>query len=213
MTSSKKKRGKQRKAAKLAAAANNNISDDDNTAVVEDKAGSFLAAVRNGENYPTELLAQIPPGSYERLFTSVGVSFESGGILSAVFNFLKRSEDMTFGEVLASVGGDLATPSTWIKLIMKASKLEEPSCRLQIVQNIGPLVKCMCSDTKRVFFKSNKHWGEAIMHFVELIWYMFDSTTEESNDTCARLNIVGTLLMHEGLLSTIVQWGFWGEEH
>ena len=152
MTSSKKKRGKQRKAAKLASAANNNISGDDTTAVVEDKAGSFLSAVRNGENFATELLAQIPPGSYERWFTSVGVSFEGSGILSAVFNFLQRCEDETFGVVMAIVGGDLATPSTWIEFITKASELE-PSCRLQIVQNIGPLVKCMCSDTKRVFFQ------------------------------------------------------------
>ena len=52
------------------------------------------------------------------------------------------------------------------------------------------------------------------MHFVVLIWYIFGRTvvnSEESNDT--KLNIVGTLLKHEGLLRTIVQWGFWGEEH
>ena len=211
MTSSKKKRGKQRKAAKLASAANNNISGDDTTAVVDDKAGSFLAAVRNGENYPTELLAQIPPGSYERLFTSVGTSFESSGILSAVFNFLQRCEDETFGMVMAGVGGNLATPSMWIKLLARASE-REPSCRLQIAQNIGPLVRCMCADTKRLFFKSNKHWKEAITYFVVLIWILVRTiNSEESNDT--KMNIVGTLLKHEELLKTIVQWGFWGEEH
>ena len=152
MTSSKKKRGKQRKAAKLASAANNNISGDDTTAVVDDKAGSFLAAVRNGENYPTELLAQIPPGSYERLFTSVGVSFESSGILSAVFNFLKRSEDMTFGVLIASEGGDLDTPSAWIRLLLTVIARNPRYC-MHIAQNIGPLVKCMCSDTNRLFFR------------------------------------------------------------
>ena len=201
MTSSKKKRGKQRKAANNLAAdiANNNIISGDPIPVVgrlQATAGN-LQKILHGENFATDLLAQTPPGSYERLFTSVGTSFESSGILSAVFNFLQRCEDETFGVVMAIVGGDLATPSTWIEFITKASELE-PSCRLQIVQNIGPLVKCMCSDTKRVFFKSNKHWREAIMHFVELIWFMFDSTIdlEESNDT--KMNIVATLLMREG---------------
>ena len=63
------------------------------------------------------------------------------------------------------------------------------------------------------FFKSNKHWRQAITYFVELIWFIFDGTinSEESNDT--KLNIVGTLLKNERLLRTIVQWGFWGEEH
>ena len=49
---------------------------------------------------------------------------------------------------------------------------------------------------------------------VVLIWYIFGRTvvnSDESKDT--KLNIVGTLLKHEGLLRTIVQWGFWGEEH
>ena len=37
-------------------------------------------------------------------------------------------------------------------------------------------------------------------------WYIRTSPVEKRN-------IINTLLQYEGLLTTIVQWGFWGEEH
>ena len=92
----------------------------------------------------------------------------------------------------------------------------EPSCRLQIAQNIGPLVKCMCADTKRLFFNNKKHWRESIVDFVDLITRMIDRAhDQEMNHDVNDENkmIVDTLLQHEGLLRSIVQWGFWGEEH
>ena len=101
-----------------------------------------------------------------------GLLFENSGILSFVLDTLKLCEVKTFDKVMAALslrgGGDSTSPSTWIKVLLKAHQFE-PRCRLQIAQNIGPLVSCMCGDTKRVFFKSNKHWRQSILPFVELI--------------------------------------------
>ena len=84
---------------------------------------------------------------------------------------------------------------------------------LQIAENIGPLVRCMCNDTKRLFFKSKKHWRESIGVFQKLIYNMtcnFSRPTEQD----ARKRVTETLLQHDGgiLLRSIVQWGFWEED-
>ena len=78
---------------------------------------------------------------------------------------------------------------------------------LQIAENIGPLVRRMCNDTERLFFKSNKHWNESIVSFVQLV----------STITCHSINdrediLADTLFKYDGLLSSVVQWAFWGDE-
>lgn len=82
-----------------------------------------------------------------------------------MIGFLKRCENESFDNVIAEVGGDLSSPNRWIDILVKASS-REPTCRMQIAENIGPLVKCMCGDTKRLFFNSSMHWGESIHSFV-----------------------------------------------
>ena len=102
---------------------------------------------------------------------------------------------------MAEVGGNLPSPSSWISIIMRADELE-PSCRMQIAQNIGPLVRCMCADTNRVFYSNKKHWRESIVHFVDLITRMIDRANNERGDE--NKMIVDTLLLHDGLLRSIV---------
>jgi len=86
---------------------------------------------------------------------------------------------------------------------LKTEELE-PSCSLQIAKNIGPMVRCMCADTKRFFFKSNKHWREGITQFVLLVLGMIDKSIQTTDR-----EVANALLQHEGLLPSIVQWGFW----
>ena len=138
-------------------------------------------------------------------YTFVNISIEQSGVLTTVLNFLKRCEDETFHQVMNSVGkGDLVTPATWIGVLSRAEELE-PSCSLQIAENIGPLVRCMCNDTERLFFKSNFYWKEGIMPFVQLMSHMISKSI---NSTDKR--VINTLLQqHEGLLPSIVQWAFW----
>ena len=147
--------------------------------------------------------------------------------LSIVLNFLKRCEDETFVEVMDSVRlkdeafmgfrgaccGDLVTPSTWINILLKASSgSSKPSSILQIAANISPLLRCMCNDTERLFFKSNKHWKEGSLPFVDLIGKMFSTSIGSTYDERGTdKKLVDALLTHEGLLSSIVQWGFWGD--
>ena len=172
MASSKKKRGKQRKAAKELATANRRddaaISAglraiDNNTSVIgtnnnimSNSAAAMLtfnaivSKIQRADNVTTRFVYDKPP------------PYKDSGILSIVFGFLQRCEHETFDEVIAKVGGSLDTPNVWICILAKASS-REPNCRMQIAENIGPLVKCMCGDTKRLFFKSSMHWGKSIL--------------------------------------------------
>jgi len=194
MPPKKKERGKQRKAAKSLATANGtaNIS-------------KTVALLRKGNNKATKSLGD---GSIN---DSNGISYEQSGILSTVFRFLQRCEDDTFVKVMLDVGGgDLKTPSSWVRILLKAEAQEE-SCRLQIAHNIGLLVRCMCNDTKRQFFKSNKHWVDTIYTFVCLINNMILKSVNNLDKTKGE-EIIDTLLQYEGLLTTIIQWGFWEED-
>ena len=147
MASSKKKRGKQRKERKAAKQLAAGTLSRASTQEINNEL------VRRGNNVATEWLAADGTMSFDG----------ADSVLSSVLNFLQRCEDETFGEVMASTGGDLATPSLWIQLLYKTSRIKEPSYILQIANNIGPMVRCMCNDTRRLFFKSNKHWGESIV--------------------------------------------------
>ena len=100
---------------------------------------------------------------------------------------------------------DLVCPSIWIKVLIKAEEME-PNCALQIAENISPLVRSMCADTKRLFFGSNKHWVDSFYSFVSLI-----SSLILQSDESESMRISEELLGHGNLLKTIVQWGFWGD--
>ena len=189
----KKGRGKQRKAAKSLAAANG-----------IDNISKTVALLRKGNDKATKLLGN---GSIK---DSNGISYEQSGILSTVLKFLKRCEDDTFVKVMLDVGGNLTTPQAWINILMKV-EVQEPTCRLQIAQNIGLLVSCMYNDTKRQFFKSTKHWSDTIYTFAALIHNMIYKAV--SNLEVEGKVIIDTLLQYEGLLSSIVQWGFWEEKY
>ena len=64
-----------------------------------------------------------------------GLLFENSGILSFVLDTLKLCEVKTFDKVMAALslrgGGDLTSPSTWIKVLLKAHQFEPSAgCRL-----------------------------------------------------------------------------------
>ena len=207
MGASSKKKGQQRKAAAkkaLSAAAEGSSSD-----VGGSGGGSgginakTLAKIRSGDNKATKKLLSglgFPSGV-------ATVVIEGSGALSVVLEFLNRCEDETFEGIMNSVGGDLKSPSTWMNILSTGS-LKEPSCKLQIAENIGPLVRCMINDTDRLLFKSNKHWRHGIVPFVNLV---ANITLQRGIDLQAMENvqIVDALLQHEGLLKSIIQWGFW----
>ena len=217
VSSSKKKRGKQRKAAKAQSSATHAPT------VNNDESAGFIARTHIEDRILQNLLIQTLQKKvqcgHEAGTLALLTSFNSSTpgslcvcvtVVPDVLNFLKRCEDETFDQVMASVGGDLVTPSTWIKLLFQAD-INEPSCTLQIVENIGPLVRCMVNDTERLFFKSNAHWRQGIAMFTGLIHniIMSDAGSYERNN-----HIVQVLLeQHEGILRSIIQWGYWNDEY
>jgi len=230
VSSNKKKRGKQRKAAKERHTSADSAQIDSNditqlitftshgTYVHPDHHKLFARYVERGDSESTAVL---PFLTSEDVPTHgicwPNLSLDQSGI-STVLAFLKHCEDETFDKVMtdargsvltprgariSNVGGDLVFPSTWIKVLSKAVELE-PSCKEKIAKSIGPLVKCMCADMTRLFFKSNTYWIESILPFVQLISDMISKSTD--------MKVVNTLLAHEGLLASIIQWNFWDEQ-
>jgi len=207
--SKKKKRGQQRKAAKkdrvpIGITLFIPLPDDDDSVIVHPENKKYiLQLVRNGIGPVTERLV-----NYN--IDATNYSLVDSGVLSVVLDFLKRCEDENFIKVVTCLNGNapenLKTPSTWIDLLQKAS-LREPSCSLQIAQNIRPLVNCMCNDTERLFFRSNKHWREGILPFIRMICSMIHNCWVDELDR----KIKYTLFQNEGLLSSIIQWQYWGE--
>jgi len=202
---SSKKKGQQRKAAKkaLSAAAEGSSSGGVGSGGGGggDYSSKIVAKVRSGDNKATKKL--VPASSVGNISLRDEFSYEHSGVLSVVLEFLNRCEDETFDQVMSSVGGDLKSPTSWIHIISMGS-LHEPSCKLQIAQSIGPLVRCMVNDTERLFFKNNKHWRQGIAVFVYLVLNL--NVIELREKQLGSMKIVEALLNHEGLL--IIQMGF-----
>ena len=215
VSSSKKKRGQQRKAAKSQAEAKNLgiiYCPSGCTYIDKSQQSKCNTMVKCGDDKVTDALTILSntPLEVHQVGGSILVvdNVSLCDILPSVLDFLKRCEGETFDQVTDSIGGDLKSPLSWIKVLARA----DMDCSLQIAENIGPLVSCMCNDTDRLFFKSNTYWREGIMAFVELIYNMLRSNigkheNEEKNE------IVDALLQHEGLLTAIIQWGYWDAEH
>ena len=156
MTSSKKKRGKQRKAAKLAAASRDgdgrmqpnrsqqqqseldmSSTDVGMREINRSQRHQFVTSVLNGHAGTTKLLAEITPRWYKSMAAASdeGLLFENSGILSFVLDTLKLCQVKSFDKVMAALslrgGGDLTSPSTWIKVLLKAHQFEPSAgCRL-----------------------------------------------------------------------------------
>ena len=228
-SSSKKKRGKQRKAAKEQTAGYYTLMHPSNQlSMIHTGDGAYilphqhkLAAlfVQRGDVGIMQIMANLTKEDvlYDGI-TRPNISLVQSGILSSVLNFLQRCEHETFDMVMAStrgdvfapngtiipnVGGNMDTPSTWIEVLLKAVELE-PICMLQVVESIGPLIRCFINDTERRFFKSNNHWLEGIVSFVELIGNIVSPATPHLDS-----QVLDALLQHEGFLTSIVQCGFW----
>ena len=203
MGASKKQRGQQRKAAKkdrVPKGATIFVQQDDGNMIVHPENKKYILPLVQSGNGPTiHELTQ-----YD--IDAANFSLVDSGVLSVVLDFLKRCEDETFHQVMSSVGGDLVTPAAWIDLLIKAAS--EQDYRLQIAENIGPLVRCFCNDTGRLFFRSNKHWKEGCLPFVGLIHNIIHNCwIDDEPDK----KIVDSLFQNECLLSSIIQWQYWGE--
>lgn len=137
-------------------------------------------------------------------------------LISSVLSFLKRCGKESFDYVCADVGREIPSPSIWIAILSgMICYVKDSSCTLQIAENIGPLVKCMCDDTTCLFFKSSEHWEDSIVEFVCLIRHIIINVANrvKRGDPVIIQKTIDALLQHQGLLNFIVQWCFWDDEH
>ena len=148
VSSSKKKRGKQRKAAKTLAASSNRASIPNVTIADLQTPSRVIELVQRGVNSVT--LALSTYDGWKSSTMDQQNTYTCTGAVLAVLGFLKRCEHETFVQVMRSVRGNLKTPSTWLDILVKATSIEQ-SYNVQITENIGPLVQCMCADTERMF--------------------------------------------------------------
>ena len=211
VSSSKKKRGQQRIKDRIPDVSFTSKDDGRVEAQPNRNKKYILQLVQRGNFYVTDVLA-----SYE----VADFSLKDSGVLSVVLDFLKSCECESFSTLVLRANtneklkqpvasSNLKTPSLWIEILNRATR-QEPSCMLQIAENIGPLVRCMCNDMERVFFKSSKHWREGIDSFVRLIYNIIYTCWDNSADK----KIVQTLFQkNEGLLTSIIQWGHWEEKN
>jgi len=194
MVTAKKKKGKQRKAAKVNNESGINRAD----------FARLSRGIRKAREDATTTVLVTSGADIDRII------IES---IPTVLRFLKCSRNYTFEKVMLATetctweeGGDLKSPVTWISILRRVVFQGSDSNTLTVAKNIGILVKCMCNDTNRLFYKSNKHWREGIGEFVGLVSDMVSKSIGSTDR-----KVVDTLLNHEGLLSSIMQWGFWKE--
>jgi hypothetical protein len=108
--------------------------------------------------------------------------------------------------VVGEVKGNLRTPISWIWILAHFGKLDQ--CKLDIANGIQSIIRCLTDDTKRLFFKSNLYWYEAITPLLGLVSkLLLPSPGDRSNVTTAA--VYDILLQSEGFLDSIVQMCFW----
>ena len=108
------------------------------------------------------------------------------GTLPAVISLLDQCEHDSFEAVLAELSvenaspehkafsdygfrRDLETPVEWIHFLTSFASSPDPNFQLHIAEKIGPLVRCMCNDTARQFYKSSEYWWGSMFSFAHLI--------------------------------------------
>lgn len=124
------------------------------------------------------------------------------GLLSVVLRFLMRCIHEDFKDVVGSVKGNLQTPTDWVEILTWFTRFEK--CNLEIANGVRAIIPCMCDDTKRQFFKSNKYWHEGIPPFFGLVDNLLNRSSQSTSTKAGHI-----LLQNKGFLESMVQMGFW----
>jgi len=142
--------------------------------------------------------------SYKRDYDSFQKDLVDNGLISVVLGFLRLCEHTDFNDVVEKVKGNIQTPADWMEILACFGNHDQ--CRLEIANGIQAVVRCLCDDTKRLFFNSNKHWHEAMPHFLRLVSNLLSYMNDEDESPAMVCNI---LLQNEGFLESVVQKALW----
>jgi hypothetical protein len=128
------------------------------------------------------------------------------GLIPVVLGFLSRCEHEDFNKMVNKVKGNLRTPVDWIEILVYYSSGDP--FKLEIANGIQAIVRCLCNDSKRLFFMNNKYWHEAVTPFVCLVSGLLQSSDDSSlNVTAATVSNI--LLQNEGFLESMIHKCFW----
>ena len=194
MASAKKRRGRERKAAKK----NNNGTVSTDGGVVGDgididslsPIAVLVEGVRMGlDSYTSHVIGSYASQEYDRQ------DIIRAGLLDVTLGYLGRCNEH-FGSIMSDIGGDLVSPNKWLELLVTIANNSDHHS--QIIDNIGPLVSCMCDDVERKLFGSKRYWHEAVLPFIAIIYNMLEF----------ECNFI-QLSQYKGLFEMIIQSWFW----
>ena len=128
------------------------------------------------------------------------------GLIPVILGLLRQCEHKEFNEMVKKVKGNLQTPADLIVILVSYSSGEQ--FKMEIANGIQAIVRCLCDDSKRLFFMSNKYWNEAVPLFFDLVLNLLSSSDDSSSKVTAS-TVSNILLQNEGFLDSVVQTAFW----
>jgi hypothetical protein len=128
------------------------------------------------------------------------------GLIPATLGLLRQCEHEEFNEMVKKVKGNLQTPIDLIEILLNMSLFEQ--CKVEIANGIQAVVRCLCNDSKRLFFNSNNYWHQAAPLFAGLVSNLLFSSDDLSSKVTAS-TVCHILLQNEGFLESMVHRCFW----
>jgi hypothetical protein len=128
------------------------------------------------------------------------------GLIPVLLGLLRQFEHKEFNEMVNKVKGNVQTPVHWIEILAHLGNVEQ--CKLEIANGIQAIVRCLCDDSKRLFFMSNKHWHDALTPFLDLVFILLFSSDDLYSKVTAS-TVCHILLQNEGFLESMVHRCFW----
>ena len=188
--------------------------------------------VRQGMGMSTAIIANhLAPGKGNNVHSKCLGGLVDAGLISVVLALLGRCEEEEFQNVIEADGicgiavGNLKfnypeekmestviEPGVWIVLILNVVGYEGlglqrlQDIRMQVANDLGPLIRCMRDDVKQELFKSKQYWFGAIRPFVQLI-YVLGAEAAKANMASETIPV---LMNYEGLRELMVSCIFWG---
>jgi len=104
-------------------------------------------------------------------------------MIDVLLDFLSMCEG-PLGSVDLSINPNqrIIAPCHWVHLLNTMTKMDVGKGRynMQIVNNIGPLIKCMCDTKKRELFESKAQWYGSLDSFVRILGNLMQDADAKS---------------------------------
>lgn len=115
-----------------------------------------------------------------------------GGLIQIILDILKQCGEKEFSQVLVATT-TVVSPVEYIGCLSQyvirdvmsgkrtpQDNIDDPVC-IEIAENIGPLVECMCDNETREFFKSKFFWYQSYSFFVMFVQNLVMMNSEAMN--------------------------------